>query len=165
MADFQFNIVSNNISRRINQLRRVTTPEALNRIMLRITAKVGVKAEQLVGGYPPSRPPVQPKPRYSKRTGRRLKDRVNKEYVRTGTLGASLTSRAKEVSLTAWMAVIGSSISYSPYVWGMPDEEPGQAWFHQGVWTPIEEAITRDAHAYHDLVKQELQAELRKALT
>lgn len=161
MARFRYTINDADANSKLARLRRLATPDQLDRILERITRKVGVLAEQEVGEYPPARPPVVPKPRFSKRTGRRLKDRVNEEYIRTGVLGASLTSRAIEQGIgNAWLAVIGSKIEYAPYVWGLPSDDPGQAWFHRGVWVPLEIAVQQNPQVYVDLVRDELMAEI-----
>lgn len=161
MAKFRYSVNDADINNKLARLSLLAKPDQFARILERITRKVGVRAEQEVGEYPPARPPVQPKPRFSKRTGRRLKDRVNEQYIRTGVLGASLTSQAVEQGTgNSWLALVGTTIEYAPYVWALPSDDPGQAWFHQGVWTPLEIAVQQNPQVYTDLVRTELMAEI-----
>lgn len=108
------------------------------------TEYLGVTAEEFGIVYPVQPEPRTPKPRYSERTGKQLKPRKPKRYVRTGRLGASQTSRSEPAGAGVWFAIVGTDVKYAPRVVGRPApvDNPGQAWFHQGVWTPLADNIT-----------------------
>lgn len=111
--------------------------------------------------YPVQREPVTPKPRYSKKTGKLLKPRKNKQYIRTGRLGASLTSGLPEkVEKFHWKAQIGTNTGYGAYVVGTPDDDPGQAWFHQGHWIPLQYQLESDKSGIIEAVKDEANRRL-----
>lgn len=139
---------------------RALGDDKLNKIIGELTALAGVTAEQYLVIYPPLRPPRPPKPRYSKKTGKQLAPRKRKPYKRTGNLGASITSAAAQLAPLHWIATVGTNINYGVYVVGMPDDDPGQAWFHQGYWEPIEISLT--AHI-NDIINV-IQAELGRRL-
>ncbi len=112
-------------------------------ILRQITARVGVLAEQLTGGYPPQPSPKNPK----------------KPYRRTGRLGASLTSAVEaDAEAQAYIAVLGSNVTYAEKVWGERNDTPGkgQAWMHEGVWTPLEEGILQNTSVIERFVVSEL---------
>jgi phage gpG-like protein len=143
-GDIQFDFVINSsATEQLTQRLRALDPANFVDIMLDVAALLGVKIEELVGDYPPQPPPRKPAARYSKKTGKKLKNRKAKRYKRTGRLGSSLTSEAQEIGSNIFRALIGSNVEYSPYVWALPSDNPGQAWFHKGVWTPLEEQINQ----------------------
>lgn len=120
-------------------LRKKGAPDAfIDETLQALAEYAGVIAEQNQIIYPPQREPLPEKPRFSKKTGKQLKPRKRKRYKRTGVLGGSLTSDARRESALAWVAYVGTNVSYAPYVVGMPDDDPGQAWFHQNYWSPLE---------------------------
>lgn len=137
------------------RLRSLDESEFAN-AMLDVTRLVGVKLEELVVDYPP-----QPEPRTTPggvdpETGEIKKPRKRKRYKRTGRLGASITSEPRQYSNDTWVAAVGSNVVYSPYVIGEPSDNPGQAWFHQGVWTPLRQDILNNLPAIRKLIVEEL---------
>lgn len=83
-----------------------------------------------------SKLPPYPPPRAGASTRRRDQ--------RKGTLGRTITTKAKQVSAKEYHGAIGSSQPYAPWV---ISEEVGknlagpQAWFHQGVWWTLQQVI------------------------
>lgn len=146
----------------IQQLRALGD-DKVNQMIGELTALAGVTAEQYLVIYPPLRPPRPPKPRYSKKTGKELKPRKRKPYKRTGNLGASITSTAAQLAPLHWIATVGTNIEYAPYVVGMPDDDPGQAWFHQGYWEPIEISLTAHINDIITVLQNELGRRLVEA--
>lgn len=134
---------SSQIQSEIAALRGMVDDELFNTIIGELTKLAGVSAEQYEIFYPPQREPLPEKPRYSKKTGKQLKPRKRKRYKRTGVLGGSLTSDAEQEALGAWIAFVGTNVEYAPYVVGMPTDDPGQAWFHQNYWNPLETQLTQ----------------------
>lgn len=138
--------------------------DQLNDILQYTTDLMGTAAEQYAIIYPPQQPPRPPKPRFSKKTGKELKPRKVKAYVRTGRLGSSLThSEPEMLEMLSWFTKIGTDVEYSPYVVGMPDDDPGQAWMHKGVWTPMETQIKVNLPAIRRVVEDELNRRIAAA--
>jgi hypothetical protein len=143
----------------VNKLRALTNID-IEGLLKELASLAGVAAEEYVVHYPPQRPPRPPKPRYSKKTGKKLKPQKRKRYKRTGVLGGSITSVAAQLAPLSWIAKVGTNIKYAPYVVGMPTDDPGQAWFHQGNWEPIQTSITNHIG---DIIKV-LEAELTRRM-
>lgn len=122
-------------------------------------AAAGVAAESVISPYPdPSGKPLE---RYytrvradgttykSKFKSMRQQAKVMQlaeqgaiPYRRTGTLGKSITSEARDVSESGVTTAVGTNIPYAPFVIGnSPDE---QSHYHAGNWTPLVEDINRD---------------------
>lgn len=83
----------------------------------------GAKAIQLINADPGFYPANRPQP---------------SGYVRTGTLGKSVTWEVQQTGREGWALVIGSNVDYAPFVIGGEDL---QAWMHIGWWTPLEGMI------------------------
>lgn len=147
----------------ITQLRALGDDD-LDAMLGDIARLVGVKLEEISGVYPPQPEPRPPKKRYSKRTGRELKVKPRKRYKRTGVLGGSLTSEPRKIGALAWLAVLGTNIDYAPYVWGLPDDEPGQAWFHQGIWTPLAVDVRNNIELIRQFIISELKRRIKDRL-
>ncbi len=151
------------LNSQINLLRSFGD-EQLNATLEYCTDLMGTSAELYAIVYPPQREPRPSKPRYSKKTGKELKPRKRKQYRRTGRLGANLThSKPEMVEFLEWFTKVGTDVEYSPYVVGEPDDDPGQAWMHVGVWTPMITNIRANLPAIKRVVFEEIQRRLNSA--
>lgn len=161
MADEMFKINVNNIAidYAIAKLRSLGD-DYINELLGFLAKSAGVTAEQYLVIYPPQREPTPEKPRFSKKTGKQLKPRKRRRYKRTGVLGGSITSVAAQIAPLSWIATIGTNIEYAPYVVGLPTDDPGQAWFHQGYWEPMATSLSNHIN---DIIKV-LEAELARRL-
>lgn len=137
--------------------------EKFDAVIELLAQTAGAAAEQYEIIYPPQREPMPEKPRFSKKTGKQLKPRKRTRYKRTGVLGGSLTSNAEREALGVWIAKVGTNVTYAPYVVGMPDDDPGQAWFHQNYWTPLLTELTAHLPEITEVVRERLET-LVKAL-
>lgn len=119
-----------------------------------VGGRVGGKAEELAGGYPPQT--HNPLPLFYDRTrpngkGYRSKFKSAKQqrYVmalaarggipskRTGKLGQSITSEVIDVSPNGATVAVGTNRSYAPYVIG----KETQSHYHAGNWIPLEDQL------------------------
>lgn len=147
----------------INLLRSFGDDQ-LNDALKYCTDLMGTAAETYAVNYPPQREPRPPAPRYSKKTGKELKPRKRVQYKRTGRLGANLTHSTPEMGeFLEWFTKVGTDVEYSPYVLQEPDDDPGQAWMHQGVWTPMIQNIRANIPAIRRVVFEEIQRRLNAA--
>jgi hypothetical protein len=156
---YTYTINTTRIDRLTLKLSKLAGHQTFSDIVMRITAKIGVKAEELTGPYPPQPEPHQPAPKISPRTGNPLKARIHKRYRRTGVLEASLTSKAVDKG-NAWVALLGTKVTYAPYVWARPEDKPGQAWMHVGVWRPLATGVQENRAVIRELVESELSNEI-----
>lgn len=159
---FQINANSLAIDFAIAKLRSLTNID-IEGLLKELASLAAVTAEQYLIIYPPQRPPRPPKPKYSKKTGKLLKPRKVKRYKRTGVLGGSLTSVAAQLAPLSWIGKVGTKIKYAPYVVGLPTDDPGQAWFHQGNWTPMATSLTNHINDIIRVLEDELGRRMLEA--
>lgn len=125
----------------LNDLRKNTDPLRFDAVLLHTVNVIGVMMEEDSNGYPP-----QPAPRNPRR----------KPYRRTGRAGSSMTSEGRKEG-SAYVASVGSNLNYSPRIWALPDDEPiGQAWMHQGIWTPVATSVTKNTDRYIEWAEQNI---------
>jgi hypothetical protein len=124
-----------------NELREKLDESRFQVLMYGLLGRLGAMMEEDSNGYPP-----QPKPRNPRR----------KAYRRTGRLGASLTTEVV-IEPEIYAVRLGSNVVYSPLVWALPDDEPiGQAWMHQGVWTPLATSVLDNIDKYAEYAESEI---------
>src|SRR5687768_3472025 len=122
----------------LKELRAKYDDQRFQVLMFGMLGRVGAMMEEDANGYPPQRKPKNPK---------------RKAYRRTGRLGASLTSEV-HIEHEIYAVRIGSNVVYSPRVWALPEEDPiGQAWMHQGVWTPLATNVNKNLNRYADYME------------
>ena len=74
-------------------------------------------------------------------------------YVRTGKLGQSINTDVYTAGNEV-IGVIGSNISYAPYVIGSDDE---QAWMHEGRWWQMVNVVEQDLDLITDEIVRALE--------
>lgn len=83
-------------------------------------------------------------------------------YVRTGTLGRSITTEVRDVG-SATVGVIGTAVVYAP--WVISAKEVGgrgpQAWMHRGRWWTLHEVVERARDGIVRIYQDALRAWLK----
>jgi hypothetical protein len=85
--------------------------------------------------------------------------REGQKYVRTGTLGRSITTEV-EAQGTTFIGRIGTAINYAPYVIG---DDSQQAWMHAGRWWQLSQEAGRDVGQIVGEIQDAFNDELQKA--
>jgi hypothetical protein len=157
-------IQSSKVDALLDNLRQRAPDRKLVLIVLeRVARKIGAAAEASVSAYPP--PSGKPMPAVYDRIdaqGNPYKSKFKRgeiriPYRRTGRLGASITSDIEVKSADASASTfVGTNVAYAPYVIGTPGAMPGQAPYHTGTWTPLEDDLLRGQAKITSAAEQEL---------
>jgi hypothetical protein len=173
-------LISQRLEQDIANLKRATSRPVFQAIILRGAVKVGVKAEEIAGGYPERQ--QKELPRFYTRLRAdgssyqsKFKTTKQQRYVmwlvssgkiprkRTGALGASITSEPRQIE-SATVINVGSNLFYAPYVIGDEESDPPQSHYHAGVWTPLSQNLSDNIPALITVLENELAAGLAAVL-
>lgn len=138
----------------LNRYNRAFSDAEAETILRFVGGRVGAKAEELAGGYPPQI--HNPLPLYYNRTRpdgtvyqSKFKTAKQQRYVmalaarggipskRSVKLGQSITSEVVSASASGATVAVGTNIAYGPYVIG----KEMQSHYHRGNWIPLEDRL------------------------
>jgi hypothetical protein len=156
--------IDDNVSKALRKFESVIGGAALVPIMLKAGQAAGVAAESVVSPYPTATgKPLAVWYTRQRKDGTTYKSKFKSAkqqgyvmalaarglipYKRTGTLGRSITSEARNASVIGVDIVIGSNRKYAPLVIGKP---PQQSHYHQGNWTPLADNVERNVQTIAD---------------